>query len=87
LPIRILILGGGYFYWAEFVKSIETEAAPMPEMGFGDEFSSDWVAVDVAEFFDALTFGVNVKVVITGLPNVFFGSRAGETLLEDLHAD
>ena len=47
------------------------EAAPAVVFGFRDEAAGDWVAVDVADFFDALFWGVYVEVVVTALPELF----------------
>ena len=66
------------------VGGVGLEAAPVPCAGFCDESSCDRVAVDVAELFDSLSLREDVEVVVAGLPDVVFGSGAGETLLEDL---
>ena len=73
--------------WAGLVAGVGVEAAPLPEMGFRYQILADWVAVDVAEFLDSLSFGVDVEVVVAGFPYVVFGSGAGETLLENLDGD
>ena len=42
-----------------------------------------WVAVDVAEFFDALWVGEDVEVVVAGEPERFFGEFVRDGTLDD----
>jgi len=52
--------------------------------GFG-EASGDRVAVDIAKLFEALVFGVDVEVVVAGLPEGFAGAfeESGGLWFED----
>jgi hypothetical protein len=56
---------------AEFSGGPVAEAAPRVVLGLFAEASSYWVAVHVAEFFDALVFGEDVEVVVAALPELF----------------
>jgi hypothetical protein len=82
-----VVSGESYLDLAGFLEGVGSVAAPLPEVWFGDEVVCDWVSVDVAELFYALAFCVDIEVIVARFPDVFFGSCAGETLLEDLHAD
>ncbi len=61
------------------------DAAPWVVFGVGGEASFDWVAVDVAELFDALGFGADVEVVVARKPERgAVAEELGGLLLEDL---
>lgn len=47
---------------------VVTEAGPRPVFWFGDESANNWIAVDIAELFDAHLFVVYVEVVVAWQP-------------------
>jgi hypothetical protein len=59
-------------------------AAPRPIGRVEDEASADGIEVYVVELFLEFGLGVDVEVVVAGLPNFGFGVGAGEGLFEDL---
>jgi len=72
---------------AGFAGEIVAETAPWPVFGPGNEASLDGIAVDVFQFFNVLSVGEDVEVVVAGLPELF--AVALETLrcfsLQDSH--
>jgi len=68
-----------------FVVGVCAVTAPWPVFGVLCQAGFDWVAVHVAEFFDALSLGEDVEVVVARLPDMVFCSGAGEALFEDLN--
>jgi hypothetical protein len=78
---------------------VEAEAAPLPLARLEHQSALHWVAVDVAQLFDAFAFAPYVEIVETLLPDRF-GSRiperglrwgrfelAGEALFDNFHDD
>jgi hypothetical protein len=63
-PVGFDFDGGG------FDGCVVVEAAPAVVLGFRDEASGDWVAVDVLDFLFEFTGSEDVEVVVTGLPEV-----------------
>lgn len=57
-------------YCALGAGGVVAGAAPGVVFGFRDEGSEDRVAVDVPELFEALLLGVDVEVVVAGLPEL-----------------
>ena len=53
---------------ADFAECVVAVAAPGPVFGLFDESTMDGIAVDVLEFLDALRWGEDIEVVVTGLP-------------------
>jgi hypothetical protein len=49
------------------------------------ETPSDGVLVDVVEFLGSLVFCLDVEVVVAVFPDLGFGARSREALLDDLH--
>jgi len=56
------------------------KAAPWPLFRFIHQTSRHWIAMHVAQLFDALMFGSNVEVVKSRLPNVSRTSGRERTL-------
>jgi len=56
---------------AGFAGEIVAETAPWPVFGLFDEAAYDWATVDVLQFFNVLSVGEDVEVVVAGLPELF----------------
>jgi hypothetical protein len=66
------------------VVSVGSEAAPLPFVRLVDQASLYGIAMHVTKFFDFFGCGEDIEVVIARFPYELFGSRAGETLFDDL---
>ena len=56
---------------AGFAGEMVAETAPWPVFGPGNEATYDWVTVDVLQFFNVLSVGEDVEVIVAGLPELF----------------
>ncbi len=63
------------FDGAGFARGVMVEAAPAVVFGFRDKAAGNRVAMDVADFFDALFSGMYVEVVVTALPELLLVGR------------
>ncbi len=63
------------------------EATPRPQFGTGNESANNRVAVNIAQFFNALGFSPDIEVVIPRLPErstLDLTQLAGDILLQHL---
>ena len=82
---RVGVCSGGYPDWVRLVRGVCAVTAPWPVFGLLYQAGFDWVAMHVTEFFDSLSLGEDVEVVVARLPDLVFCSGAGEALFEDLN--
>jgi hypothetical protein len=59
--------------WTGFPKSVSSKAAPMPKFRGGRQSARHWIAMHVAQFFDAFACRPHVEVVEAFLPDVLWG--------------
>ena len=62
------------------------EAAPRPVLGRGAESCANGIAMDVTKLLHALTFAVDIEIVIASLPEpaILLRKSAGDALLQGL---
>ena len=60
------------FHRTGFPKGVSSKAAPMPKFRGGHQSALHWIAVHIAQFFDAFSFRPHVEVVEALLPDVLW---------------